>query len=157
MKIIIEGADGVGKTTIVNYLAKKFNLKQRHITSQDLNTFMFYYNLLDENEDVIFDRHFLGEMIYPYLFNRKPNLNNEQFELLLHKAQDEGCYIFVITANDDVIKQRLLERGNEPEEVMKTFEYANVAFKAIARRHFIPIFESNDEKVLDEIMRYFDV
>jgi thymidylate kinase len=157
MKIIVEGADGVGKTTIVNYLAEKFNLTKRHITSQDLNTFLFYYNLLEDNDNVIFDRHFIGEMIYPYLFNRKGNLTNEQFDILLNKALTEDTYIFIITADNDIIKQRLLERGDEPEEVIKTFEYANIAFKAISRRHYIPMFESNNEKVFEDIMRYFDV
>jgi len=156
MKIIVEGADGVGKTTIVNYLAEKFNLTPRHITSKDLNTFLWYYNLLEDNEDIIFDRHFIGEMIYPYLFNRKPNLTNEQFNVLLNKAFNENYYIFIITADHDVIKKRLLQRGNEPEEVIKTFEYANIAFQAIAKRNYITTFESNDEKVFEDIMRYFD-
>lgn len=156
MRIIVEGADGVGKSTVVAYLAQMFNLNIIHIGSTDPNTYEWYNELLNKN-DVIFDRHFLGEMIYPYLFDRKCNLTNQQFELLYNKAMDLGYYFLVITADEKTIKERLLERGNEPEEVIKTFEYANAAFKAIARRYYIPIFESNDKKIFDNLDEFFYV
>ena len=156
MRIIVEGADGVGKTTIVNYLAWLFDLEVIHIGSSDPNTYEWYSGLL-EKDNVIFDRHFIGEMIYPYLFNRKGNLNNNKFELLYNKAIDLGYYFLVITADEDTIKQRLLDRGNEPNEVVKTFTYANAAFKAIARRHHIPIFESNDNKIFSDLDDFFYV
>lgn len=42
MKIILEGADGTGKTTLAKILAERYGLDICHCTQDDPNDFIFY-------------------------------------------------------------------------------------------------------------------
>lgn len=78
MKIILEGCDCTGKTTLAKQLCEKYNLYYSHVTSKDPNDFEFYFNTM-KTDNIIWDRHLLGEMIYPTVYNRKGNLNLKIF------------------------------------------------------------------------------
>lgn len=62
MLILVEGADGSGKTTLVNQLNEYFptlriNMGNDHIPD-------FYDNLIDMQEDVVLDRSFITDVVY---------------------------------------------------------------------------------------------
>ena len=62
MLILVEGADGSGKTTLVNQLNEYFptlriNRDHDHIPD-------FYDNLIDMQEDVVLDRSFITDVVY---------------------------------------------------------------------------------------------
>ncbi len=69
LRIIFEGADGTGKTTLARAISDAFLLDYEHrgvpASSAEL--------LKDITRDgVVFDRSFIGEFVYPYVFNRSP-------------------------------------------------------------------------------------
>ena len=150
MRIIIEGADGTGKSTVSNYLKEKYNLEYIHVNGNDPNTFEWYMDLLEKN-NVIFDRHFIGEMIYPYIFDRKCNLSQEQFDILLKKTKELNYNIIIMTEKDNVILKRLHDRLNEDESVIKTLKIVNKIFRVIARRIGAKLYYSNTMDVLSQI------
>lgn len=159
MRVIIEGADLVGKTTITEYLMEKYNLSRVHTTSRDPNTYDFYKHTLDK-QDVVFDRHFIGEMIYPSIFNREGNLDEKKFKQLLNKANELHYRIFVITVDDELLKQRLKIR-KEPKEVEKRIFEINRKFKEIANKYNIKILDMTNmtikeikERIDYEIFNY---
>ena len=62
MLILVEGADGSGKTTLVNQLVEYFptlriNMGHDHIPD-------FYDNLIDMQEDIVLDRSFITDVVY---------------------------------------------------------------------------------------------
>ena len=141
MKIILEGCDGVGKTTLANILAVKYNLDVCHCTQYDASDYDFYRQTL-RKENVVWDRHTLGELIYTSVFNRDPNIGPEGARLLMHYAEIEKVKVFVLTANHDTIKERLLARGNEHQNILDQYEWIDDQFKFYAENFHLPVIDT---------------
>lgn len=150
MRIIIEGCDGTGKTTLVNGLAKEFNLGKIHISNKDPNDLDFYYQFL-RKDDVIFDRNLIGEMIYPKIFNRPQKLKEYELDYLIAKAKELDIKIIVLTAAIDTINFRL--KQDEFSVVRKNIDYINNEFLKYAGKYNIPVIntsKNNIDKTLEE-------
>ena len=145
MRIIIEGADGVGKTTLVNKLAERYNLGVIHCHSKDPNDLDFYYQLLRKNE-VIYDRHLIGEMVYPKIFGRPQKLKEYELEYLLAKSDDLGVSIIILTAGINDIEKRLFEK-DEFECVLNNIEDINNNFLKLAGKYNIPVINTSNYSI----------
>lgn len=119
MKIILEGCEGVGKTTLAQKFVEKYKLDYVHITNKDPNDYSFYKETL-RKEDVVYDRHFLGEMIYPKIYNRKGNLNTRQLKKLLKFARKNKVHILILTTDIEIVQQRVKERNKYKPEFITT-------------------------------------
>jgi thymidylate kinase len=146
MRIIVEGADGTGKTTLVKELAKKYNLDSLNINRYDPNNFNFYLETLKKT-NVIFDRHFIGEMIYPSIFNRKGNLKRKDFEWLLDYCKENDIKIIILYKEKNVLKKR--QKLNEYPEVLNNILKINEKFIEIAHNYEIPLIDTEYEKIED--------
>lgn len=62
MLILVEGADGSGKTTLVNQLNEYFPVMRINRDYDDVK--MFYDKLIDLNEDIVLDRSFITDVVY---------------------------------------------------------------------------------------------
>lgn len=142
MRIVLEGCDGTGKTTLAKILADKYGLDICHCTQYDAADYDFYRQTL-RKDNVIWDRHTLGELIYPYIFDRKPQIGTEDARLVMHYAKEEGVRVFVLTADDDIIRRRLLERGGEHQAIWENIEHINSQFKFYAEEFHIPIIDTS--------------
>lgn len=128
MKIILEGCEGVGKTTLAKQLVERYGLDYVHITNKDPNDYMFYKQTL-RKEDVIYDRHFLGEMIYPKIYNRKGNLDARQFRKLLKFARKECVHILILTTDLDIVQKRVAERNKyKPDFILNSLSKIHKKF-----------------------------
>lgn len=155
MRIIIEGADLTGKTTAVNTIVEHFNLEKQHVTSKDENTFEFYLKTMLK-ENIVFDRHFIGEMIYPSIFKRKGNLNKESFKELLNVSKRLGYKIFVFYAAPEVLLDRLRDRGEPHKEVRDNLIHINTLFAELANEYGITIIDTTDtteEQLADLVIK----
>ena len=149
-KIIIEGCDKVGKTTLAKKLSKKYKLDVLHFNRYDKTNHIFYSQTMKKT-NYIFDRHFIGEMIYPFIFNRKKQLNKEQFEKLLKQANDENVKIIVLYETDEVLLKRIKKENYK--EVKDNFLKINNMFIDIAKKYNIKLFNTRKNK-LKEIEDY---
>lgn len=140
MRIIIEGCDGTGKTTLVNGLAKEFNLGKIHISNKDPNDLDFYYQFL-RKDDVIFDRNLIGEMIYPNIFNRPQKLKEYELDYLMAKAKELNIHIIILTAAIDTINFRL--KQDEFSVVRKNLDFIDNEFLKYAGKYNIPVINTS--------------
>lgn len=155
MRIIIEGADLTGKSSITKSLEEVFLLSRVHVTSKDPNTFEFYNETLNKT-DVVFDRHFIGEMIYPKVFKRKGNLGKESFEILLNKARELNYKIYIVTASEEELLKRLSLRGEKHKDVEDNLLSINKQFLAIAKEYNIEVIDTtfnNSNFITNNIIR----
>jgi thymidylate kinase len=148
MKIILEGCDGTGKTTLAKKLQDHYGIDYVHVKRADPSTYEFYSQTLLKT-DVIWDRHFIGEMIYPTVFKRQGNLRMAQFETLLEKARNQNVVILVLTTHKETLKKN----NDRPEypEVIKNLLLINDQFLAIADIYQIPVinvFETSFEDIV---------
>lgn len=66
MLIVLEGCDGVGKTTLANTLKMCYNMKYMHCTADTPNDYKFFKDIIlrGVHEDIICDRFFWGQFVY---------------------------------------------------------------------------------------------
>ena len=62
MLILVEGADGSGKTTLVNQLSEYFPIMRINRGNDHIKE--FYDNLTCMNEDIVLDRCFITDVVY---------------------------------------------------------------------------------------------
>lgn len=155
MKIIIEGVDGAGKTTLAKILADKYGLDICHCTQHDAADYDFYRQTLRKG-NVVWDRHTLGELIYPTVFNRRPQIGTEDARLVMHYAKEENVKVIVLTADMSVLFERL-HRREKPEHqlIMDNLDYIDSQFRFFAREFHLPIIDTSTVS-LQEIFDYVE-
>lgn len=142
MRIILEGCDGTGKTTLAKILAERYGLDVCHCTQHDPGDYNFYRQTL-RKENVVWDRHTLGELIYPYIFERKPGIGAEDARLIMHYAKEEGAKVFVLTADISTIYERLNARGNENPLIYENVDHIDQKFRFYAEQFNVPIIDTS--------------
>lgn len=110
---VLEGVDGVGKTTLANLLAKIYNAGIVHATRETPNTWEWFRGLFDlaNEKNLILDRAFWGQFVY-----QKPDervLSFEQLHDLEHSLEAEGGKLIYVTANKEDIESRLAARSEK--------------------------------------------
>ena len=143
MKIILEGVDGAGKTTLAKILADKYGLDMCHCTQYDAADYNFYRQTL-RKENVVWDRHTLGELIYPDIFNRPQQIGTEDARLIMHYAKEEGAKIFVLTCDWTEIEKRLKKRTPaEDHRILNNIIAIDTMFKFYAEQFRIPVIDTS--------------
>lgn len=152
MKIIIEGPDGAGKTTLANYLKDKYNLKILHSSSETKNDLQYHLDLLNK-DNIILDRANLGEIVYPTIYNRIAKMTwSEQLEFMNYCKDNNIIYIIFYASNFNDLKDRLFKRG-DTEQVLQNAEKINFVFMFLAKMfnelynnvHIIDISKEKDQ------------
>lgn len=111
-KIVIEGPNNVGKSTLIEELRKYLNWEVEHVTSNCPNDYKFYDDLLSYEEPLIFDRLYLGEKVYPFIYERECKLSNDEFEKL-YKNHKEHTLIVILDADFDFIIVANVSKGEK--------------------------------------------
>ena len=114
MNVILEGLDAAGKTTLAEKLRKKFGMRIIHSTSKTRNDLHYHIDLLDYQENTVFDRFHCGEAVYPKIYGRKAKLSKKDFDIIEKRIIDNNdIFIIFITSDMNIINERLLERGED--------------------------------------------
>lgn len=116
MILIIEGLDGVGKTTLSKIFAEKYNFEYIHESYIDdpVAKESRYYNFLkrlNSDKNYIYDRiTIIDDFVYEFLNIEKSSLH--LFEKGIIKALNEVCVIH-LELDEEVRKSRFEKRGDE--------------------------------------------
>lgn len=143
MRIILEGVDGAGKTTLAKILADKYGLDICHCTQCDAADYDFYSQTL-RKENVVWDRHTIGELIYPTVFGRKRQVSVEDVRLILHYAKQEGVIVLVLTADMPTLLERLNNRQvSENPLIMENLDYIDNEFRFYAEQYHLQLIDTS--------------
>lgn len=140
--VILEGADGTGKTTLAKQIAEYYGWDVCHCTADDPADFDFYKQTA-RKQNVVWDRHTIGELIYPKVFHRKPQIATEDARIVLSYAREAGAKIFVLTTELGEIKRRLSERGEEHQEVLDNIKMINDEFLYYATVFHVKVIDTS--------------
>ena len=131
--IIIEGLDGVGKTTLVDYFVN-MGMKKYHFDydAQNMDLFTKYMRVLDEKTDIlVLDRSFVSEMVYGPVLRNNCKLTIEQYTELLKLYREKGATIIYLTAPKEVLLERRANDLKDYEMIDKYYETLNVRYDEI--------------------------
>lgn len=140
-RIILEGPDGAGKTTLAHILAFKYGLDICHCTASDPSDFDFYKQSV-RKDNIVWDRHTIGELIYPKVFSREQNISVEDARIVLWNARALGAKVFVLTGNPDILQKRLLARGGEDPRILNNIANIKNEFEFYAELFRVPVIDT---------------
>lgn len=148
MRIILDGNDGIGKTTFAKQLQKELGIRSYiHLTGDDPRTYEFYKHIL-KKEDTIFDRSFLDEPIYSEVLGRKSELTDEEKAKLL--AQVEISDIVVIICHNDIKRYS----KDEHPLVIKYKDKIDYYFEDVALTYNYIYLDLDNKKQKKEVIKF---
>lgn len=143
--IILEGLDRTGKTSVAE-LYKRQGYEIVHMSAPNKKYAQPGYtgpSYLDElldvymrhtNKDVIFDRSGYGEEIWPFIYNRKAQLTEDDIEILQDiESQNDVQKILMYDPNVEAHWKRCVD-NNEPL-TRPQFNQASVLFDKMTRKY----------------------
>lgn len=131
MIVCLEGPDGSGKSTLVNYLIDKYNMTMKHSSSETRNDIEYHLDLL-KDDNVVLDRYNLGEIVYPEVYGRVPKMNWDEQIDVMNTCMDKNVYYIIFYASDfNTLRERLFKRG-DTKQVLENAEKINLVFKTLA-------------------------
>lgn len=156
MKIALDGVDCTGKTTISEALANKYGCNIVRLTNGGDRSLMAYLQFTMAN-NVIHDRTFLSEIVYPKFFNRESRLNVDDIPILFKMLDAFNVQTFILTASPETLRSRFAERGDEFITDMNVIDQINQEYLRIASLN--PQFTVIDttDKTIDEIVEEIGV
>jgi len=142
-RIILEGPDGIGKTTQVDFLRQLLNIEKiNSYTNKETNTYDYWFNEYTKasyNNSFIHSRSFLSERLYADIYNRIPRITEEEEVDLLNYITLLGFDIFILLPyNIENLIQRLTLRGDHPL-VLTNIELIVDRYKQLAKKYKIKI------------------
>ena len=142
--IILEGLDRTGKSTVASFYKKK-GYEVVHMSAPNKKYIEPGYTgptYLDElldlymkhnNKDVVFDRSGYGEMVWPVVYGRKPQLTEEDLEILRdYESINQTERILMHDSNADAHWKRCVE--NKEPLTKQQFINANILFRKMAEK-----------------------
>lgn len=126
MLIVLEGCDGVGKSTIARSLAKILNARIIHCTTTTPNDYNFFKNIIDisKAQNIIADRFCYGQFVYQTQAER--HLTWEELTQLELDMAEAGAKVIYVKASVEEVCRRLNIRGEKTslpvEQIMDRFE-----------------------------------
>lgn len=160
--LIIEGIDGVGKTTLVEYL-QCYGMKKYHFDydSKNMDLLSKYMKVLSEDDtELVLDRSFISEMVYGPVIRNKCKLSLDDYMRLLVAYKNAGAKIIYLTAPKDVLLKRRNEEKSDYEVITNHYEELNTKYDKIMEysSKFIDVItinthEANIEQVRSKVKK----
>jgi thymidylate kinase len=120
MLIILEGPDGAGKSTLANKLALNTRgiVDIRHcsqLTRDPLDEYVDDLHMYVPNTgmNIIYDRHYLGELIYGPLYRDESKVDPIVQVVIEHRLNHLGALLVHVTHNVETLVQRCKDKGED--------------------------------------------
>ena len=155
MRLILEGPDCAGKSTMAKELAERLKLDIIKSTYYGPKTIDAYRDRL-ACQDVVIDRCWISEVIYSKYFVHSSKVDDFTDRMLCDICVKKNIPIMVMLPPIDVIIQRMMERGDDFYSVVAPNVHA--IYKDYedycAARHFIHVFRDyNPSKMIDFLLK----
>lgn len=115
MLIVLEGCDGVGKTTLAKKLQKLLDARIIHCSSTTPNTYDYFMDIIKASEttNIIADRFCYGQFVYQEEYDRPLGHNGSSLDEL-HRLEiymaKYNVKVIHVKADPEVVKERLMLR-----------------------------------------------
>ena len=154
--IILEGIDGVGKTTIANHLNELGFITHHFIYDQNNNDITSkYLGLLNsDTRKMILDRSFISELVYGPVLRGKSKINREQLERIVSSYQKISPILIYVKASKEDVLERRKDDNNDFNMIATYYEALNERYdKAIKvlSQYFRTFTVNTSEQTIEEV------
>lgn len=125
--IIIEGIDGVGKSTVASSL-EAFGYLIHHLKYDEKNENGFMNLLYSDNGNLVLDRGFITEVVYGPVLRNFSRIDDASLQRLINEYGKNKTKIIYLTA----LKNDLLYRRKDDQE---DYEMLNKYYDELHRRY----------------------
>ena len=156
--VIIEGLDGVGKTTLVDYFVS-IGMKKHHFDYdvKNMDLFIKYLNVLcEETNNIVLDRSFISEMVYGPVLRNYSKLSFEQFIFLLKEYNQNNTSLIYLTAPKEILLSRRINDIADYELIKKHYDSLNSKYDEIMdiSKRYINILQLNSHILSKEDLQH---
>lgn len=151
MRIMLDGPDCVGKSTITEKLANSIGCNIVRLTYNGDRSLRAYYQMMAV-DNVIHDRSFISEIIYPKYFGRACRLDFDDEKYLHNMIDNLSIKVIILTASPETLEKRMRSRGDEHINNIDKLVKINHDYLEYAREHDIPVINVTN-KTIDEIIK----
>jgi thymidylate kinase len=158
--IIVEGIDGTGKSSLVDFLvAKGFARYHFDYDRQTEDIFSKYANLLSINEDLdrtVLDRSFISEMVYGPTVRGFCRLSKKEYIQLLNNYSDSGCILVYLQAPKQTLLNRRINDESDIAVITDYYDQLSAGYQAnidIAKKYLRTMVIDTDEVACKDIGR----
>lgn len=143
--VIIEGLDRTAKSTLANAYNKKgyksihFSAPDKKYSQQGYSGPSYLEDLIEmlvslSGQDVVFDRSHYGELVWPYVYGRRPLLSHSDLEILREiESQNQAEYVLM---HDQRIEEHWKRCLQYKEPLTRTqFDSARSMFEDMANQY----------------------
>lgn len=157
MRIVIEGVDGTGKSSLIEKLCADYGLDFIKMTGPGWKEFESYFQKAGV-DNVIHDRSFISEFVYSTIYNRKSVIDKDAFEMLLLLYRKYGTKIIILTADVPEVMRRIKVRATDNEKENDIIR-RKIAYDLIAKIFGIDIIDTthlNEDEAYKEIKKVIE-
>ena len=157
--IIVEGIDGVGKTTLVKLLKEKYGFKDvsYKYTSADGFAKKYFHIYLDTVDNGISDRSFISEVAKGDIVRGLCRLSNKDYEKLLDYYSSFGTIIIYLKADKSTLLERRKDDLADFEMISNLYDDIDAKYDEVMQiaRQYIPVYEfDTTSTTVEEIIQY---
>ncbi len=130
--IIIEGMDGVGKSTVSNYLRQNgYNI--HHLRYYEKNEEGFNKIFAEREEPLVLDRGFITEVVYGPVLRDYSRIDDNALKRLIDKYSSIGTRIIYLKAlKEDLLKRRAHDK-EDYELLLQYYDIINSRYDEYMR------------------------
>lgn len=119
IKIVVEGPDRVGKSTLIDRMVDTFDLHKPNVLhfsapSKNFDFDGIYRIHLESDVNQIFDRCFISELVYSHVLGRNTKLKNA--DRLVKSLIENDAVVFIMVAANEEQKKMLRDRVTASKE-----------------------------------------
>lgn len=128
IRIIIDGNDGIGKTTLAKRIGQDLGIDSYiHLSYNDPRSFGFYNEII-KKDNVVFDRSFMDEVIYSSVLERDCTLSRAQVEYLHAQLKELGVIVIIAHTKNKIYSEDEFVGIVSSERRIDTY-FSDLAFK----------------------------
>ena len=159
MNFILEGCDGVGKSTLAEIIASHIGADVVHLTRHSPCDVKSCMTRIVSAVPYVMDRSYISELIYSEIFNRECALSKEDVKDITYNISLHKVLEVILVCEENELLRRLKVRNNEGPDIMNNIIHIQDAYINYAQENgilMINVTGKSPEELADQIINIYE-
>lgn len=158
MNFILEGCDGVGKSTLAEAIAHKIGADVVHLTRHSPCDVKSCMSRITSMIPYVMDRSYISEVVYSEVFNRTCALSKNNIKELQLTSNVHNVLEIILICDKDELLRRLKVRNNEGPDIIDNILHIQDTYIDYASREgvlLVDVTGKTTEELADQIIKMY--